>query len=167
MPDSFDLADVLRSLEAMPAELSAAAARLDASSWSVAPADGGFSLVEQAWHLADLEREGYGERIRRLLAEDHPVLADFDGARLARERSYRTRSLGDGIAAFAAARAANVALLRTVASDLWDRSGRQEGVGIVALRDIPQMMQEHDAGHREEIAALLAGTTLPGEPAWA
>ena len=29
------------------------------------------------------------------------------------------------------------------------------------------MMQEHDAGHREEIAALLSGTTSPSEPAWA
>jgi len=167
MPDPFDLTDVLPSLERMPGELSAAAARVDPSSWNVAPVGGGFSLAEQAWHLADLEREGYGERIRRLLAEEHPLLADFEGDRLARERSYRTKSLPEGIAAFAAARAANVALLRTLGPDHWERSGRQEGVGPVALRDIPRMMREHDAGHRQEIAALLAGTAVPGEPAWA
>jgi len=28
-----------------------------------------FSPVEQCWHLADLEREGFGERMRRLRAE--------------------------------------------------------------------------------------------------
>lgn len=168
MPDAFDPTEVLQSLERMPAELRAAAARIDASSWNVAPPAGGFSLVEQAWHLADLEREGYRERIRRLLAEEDPLLADFDGDRLARERSYRTRSLPEAVAAFAEARAANVALLRALGTrDVWERSGRQEGVGPVALRDIPRMMREHDAAHREEIAALLAGTTAPGEPAWA
>jgi DinB family protein len=167
MSDPSVLADVLPSLEAMPAELAAAAARMEESTWNVVPSGGGFSLVEQAWHLADLEREGYGERIRRLLAEDDPVLGDFDGARMARERSYRTRSLPDGIAAFAAARAANVALLRAVTPEHWERSGRQEGVGPVALRDIPRMMLEHDAGHREEIAALLAARPRAGEPAWA
>ena len=128
---------------------------------------GGFSLVEQAWHLADLEREGYGERIRRLLAEEDPALPDFEGDRVARERAYRTKSLPEGVAAFAAARAANLALLRNVTAADWERSGRQEGVDRVALRDLPRMMGEHDAGHREEIAALLTGRPRPGEPAWA
>ena len=32
-------------------------------------AGGTFAPVEQAWHLADLERDGYALRIRRLLAE--------------------------------------------------------------------------------------------------
>ena len=166
MTESFDPTDVLRALETMPAELRAAASRIDTSSWSTAPAAGGFSLVEQAWHLADLEREGYGERIRRMLAEENPLLADFDGERVARERSYRTKSLQEGIAAFAVARAANVALLRSLAPPLWERSGRQEGVGIVALRDIPRMMQVHDAAHRGEIAALVSGTATRGRPAW-
>jgi hypothetical protein len=151
----------------MPADLGTAASRIAPPSWDVAPAGGGFSLVEHAWHLADLEREGYTERIRRLLAEEDPLLADFDGDRLARERSYRTRSLEEGIAAFASARAANLALLRSLAPPSWERSGRQEGVGIVTLRDIPGMMQEHDAGHRGEIAALQSGTAIHGQPAWA
>src|SRR5687768_544819 len=43
------------------------------------PAAGGFALVENAWHLADLEVEGYGVRLRRLLAERSPVLPDFQG----------------------------------------------------------------------------------------
>jgi hypothetical protein len=106
----------------------------DAGRGTHPPPDGGFSLVEQAWHLADLEREGYGERIRRLLADDDPDLPDFDGARLAAERNYRAKSLDGGIAAFLAARTANLALLRSVLGPAWDRAGRQEGVGRVTLR---------------------------------
>jgi hypothetical protein len=112
-----------------------------------------FSPVEQCWHLADLEREGFGARIRHLLAEEDPFLPDFDGARIARERGYRARSLDEGIAAFRAGRAANLALLRSVAPDQWARAGTQEGVGPVALCDLPAMMAEHDAAHRAEIEA--------------
>ena len=152
------------SLEAMPHELRAAAGKMSAEAARTPPADGGFSLVEQAWHLADLEREGYGERIRRLLAEEDPALPDYDGARVAAERNYRTLSLVEGIAAFSAARTANLARLRSVPEAAWGRAGHQEGVGRVTLHDVPRMMHEHDDSHRAEIAALLAGQPIPRDP---
>jgi DinB superfamily len=66
--------------------------------------DGGFSPIEQVWHLADLEREGFGERIRRLISEPEPQLLDFDGTRIAAERNYRSLSLDEGLVAFTEAR---------------------------------------------------------------
>jgi hypothetical protein len=109
--------------------------------------------VAQCWHLADLEREGYGVRIRRLRAETAPALPDFDGARLARERNYASRSLAAGLAAFRAARRENLAALRALGGEEWTRGGTQEGVGPIMLCDVPAMMAEHDAGHRDEIRA--------------
>lgn len=114
---------------------------------------GGFAPVEQCWHLADLEREGWGERIRRLLAEESPELPDFDGDRIARERRYLELALDVGLARFAAARRANLELLRTVAPDQWQRGGIQQGFGPVTLCDLPSMMAAHDAAHRAEIEA--------------
>ena len=159
-----DLAALLDSLEAMPQELRSAAERMTLAAARTPPPGGGFSLVEQAWHLADLERDGYGERIRRLLADDDPSLPDFDGARVAAERDYLAKSLGAGIAVFLAARTANLALLRSVEGAAWDRVGRQEGVGRITLRDVPRMMRAHDDSHRAEIAALLAGNPIPRDP---
>jgi hypothetical protein len=125
----------------------------------MAPGSGGaFSPVEHCWHLADLEREGYSVRIRRLRAEDHPALPDFDGAAIAWERHYRSRSVTEGIAAFRAARLANLGSLRAIAADEWARGGTQDGVGPIMLCDVPAMMAEHDAGHREEIAAWMRAT---------
>jgi hypothetical protein len=132
------------------------AARILESQATRGPNGGGFSMVEHAGHIADLEREGFGARIRRLLTEDDPALPDFDGARLARERSYVGRPLGGGLAAFAAARAANLAVLRSVPAQSWAWAGRQEGVGVVTLRDIPRLMREHDDSHRAEIDTLVA-----------
>lgn len=142
---------LLDELGAMPDELARAFAGLSPAEATRPGPEGMFSPVEQCWHLADLEREGFGLRIRRLLAEEAPRLPDFDGARIARERDYRTRSLSEGLAAFREARAANLAALRAADSSQWSRGGTQEGVGAVMLCDLPAMMAEHDDSHRREI----------------
>ena len=113
--------------------------------------DDAFSPVEHCWHLADLEREGYAVRIRRLRDEVNPWLPDFNGTRIARERNYKSLSLAEGIEAFRAARLRNIAMLRTLDAEDWMRRGEQEGVGAIVLCDIPAMMAEHDTAHRQEI----------------
>ncbi len=115
-----------------------------------------FSPVEQVWHLADLEREGFGVRIERLLNEDNALLPDFDGAQAAGRRKYREKSLREGMRAFARARQDNIDALARVTTSEWARRGLQQGVGPVSLGDIPIMMLEHDAGHRAEIIAWCA-----------
>ena len=49
------------------------------------------------WHLCDLEREGFGVRIRRLRDETTPHPPDFDGTRVAQQRDYRALSLSNTI----------------------------------------------------------------------
>ena len=117
-----------------------------------------FAPVEQVWHLADLEREGFGVRIERLLNEDDALLADFDGAEVAERRKYREKSLSKGLRAFARARQDNIDALARVTPSEWTRRGEQQGVGPVSLCDIPTMMLAHDAGHRDEINAWCAHT---------
>ena len=140
-------------LEAMPAFLEASFGTASLSD-AIAPGpDGAFSPVEHCWHLADLEREGYAVRIRRLRQEADPLLPDFDGARIARERRYKSRSLAAGIAGFRDVRLRNISALRALSPEDWMRRGTQEGVGVIALCDVPAMMAEHDASHRQEIEA--------------
>jgi hypothetical protein len=145
---------LIETLIAMPDVLDKAFAGLSAADACLAGADD-FSPVEQCWHLADLEREGYGVRIRRLLTEDEPALPDFDGERVAHERDYRSLSLIEGLAAFRQARAENVAAFRRVSDREWESRGTQEGVGRIGLCDVPAMMAEHDAAHRKEIEAWI------------
>jgi hypothetical protein len=112
---------------------------------------GAFSPVEQVWHLADLEREGFGLRIQRLRAESKPRLPDFDGTKIAHERNYRSLTLSAGLRAFEIARNANLAALRSVAAHEWTRSGIQDGVGEVTLCDMPTFLHQHDQAHVAEI----------------
>jgi hypothetical protein len=109
------------------------------------------SPVEQVWHLADLEREGFGVRIQRLLAETEPQLPDFDGARIAAERDYRSLSFEEGLRAFETARLANIAIFNMLAPQAWMRCGTLDGVGAVSLCDMPELMRQHDEAHKTEI----------------
>ena len=117
--------------------------------------DGGFSPIEHVWHLADLEQQGFAERIQRLLEEINPQLPDFEGARIAREGNYKQRSWSEGLTAFRQTRNANLERLRRLSEAQWLRNGSQAGVGAVSLCDMPSLMAEHDDAHRAEIQAWL------------
>jgi hypothetical protein len=152
---------LLAELAGMAAYLAAQSQNFPGDSTLQRPPNESFSFVEHVWHLADLEREGFGDRIRRLREEDDPVLADFDGARIARERDYRSRNLVEGLAAFALARRENLEALCALSDAQRSRSGLQEGIGRVALGDIPTRMHEHDASHRKEIEELVLALPSP------
>ena len=143
--------ELLHALAGMTGFLREAFALLTAEAARTPGRGGAFSPVEQVWHLADLEREGFGRRIARLRDEPNPRLPDFDGARIARERNYRARSLADGLDAFEAARAANLVVLRQLDEQAWRRRGTQEGVGAVSLCDMPAFLRQHDQAHMTEI----------------
>lgn len=158
--------EILTRLGEMPGLLERTAAALSGAALGRRPARGGFSLVEHAWHLADLEREGYGVRLRRLLAEDRPHLPDFPGDRIARERDYLGSDPGLALALFDHARAQTLRQLGALEEAAWSRVGSQEGVGRVTLADVPGMMAAHDHEHVRELAALLE-EIAPATPALA
>jgi hypothetical protein len=117
-------------------------------------AAGNFALVENAWHLADLEVEGYGVRLRRLLHESNPTLPDFHGDVVAEERDYLHLPLAPALERFERARAENLALIESASEEDRQRSGEQEGVGTVTFARVVEMMAEHDAVHAAELRAL-------------
>jgi hypothetical protein len=147
--------DFLAELAAMPNFLESAFADLTPTQRATNGADGSFSPIEHVWHLADLEQQGFAERIRRLQQDAFPQLPDFEGARIAGEGNYKSRSWSEGIEAFRQTHNANLALLRGLSKEQWLRRGTQEGVGPVAMCDMPSLMAEHDDAHRGEIGEWL------------
>ena len=145
---------ILERLAAMPRLVALAADALAREQQSRGPG-AAFSLAEHAWHLADLEREGYGARIVRILAEERPSLPDFDGDRAARERDYQSADVALGIRLFQSARARNLERLRSLPPASLSRGGVQDGVGPITLSEIPLMMAHHDRAHAAELADLL------------
>jgi DinB superfamily len=146
-----DLKDLLATLEWTPVEIARLVNDLPPSQLAVRPSPDDFSVLENVCHLRDLEIEGYAVRIQRMLAEDCPTLADFDGTRVAMERDYNKQNLSEALAEFTLARRRNLALMQNMADDRFDRNGLLEGVGEISLSRLLEMMVEHDEGHLDDL----------------
>ena len=149
------LAETIERLESMPAFLEAAVGSVSGERLRYRPTPEDFSLLEQACHLRDLEREGYLVRVRRMLTEREPDLQPFDGAAVARERKYLEQDARLAAQDFAAARRELTGLLAPLTEEDLGRRARFDGDPIT-FRALVEMILEHDRGHRDEIERLLA-----------
>jgi hypothetical protein len=146
-----DVENLLATLERTPVEIARLVNDLPPSQLVVRPTPDEFSVLENVSHLRDLEIEGYAVRIQRLLAEDGPALADFDGARVAMERDYNKNNPREALAEFTSARRRNLALLENASTEQFERKGLLEGVGEISLARLLEMMLEHDEGHLDDL----------------
>ena len=145
--------DALERLGEMPSVLREALKGASEAQVRRRAADGTFCLLEQACHLRDLEREGYAVRLRRMLEEDQPALAGFDGDAVARERDYMAQDAHQALREFTAARRAFVDSARRLDAHAMSRTATFMG-RTITVGDLLAMMVEHDDGHRAEIEAL-------------
>jgi DinB superfamily len=149
-----DFQNVVSFLEEMPASIRRLTAGLARGELRWKPARDEFSALEQVCHLRDLEREGYAERIRKLLVENQPSLPDFDGSRIASERDYNNQDFESAFEDFALARAENVRVMKNLSPDQLTRGGVLEGVGAITLKELLLLMRDHDLSHRKELTDL-------------
>src|SRR5687768_8915809 len=89
------------------------------------PAAGEWTAREIVHHLAASETNGY-IRLRRLIAEDGPVIVGYDQDGWARELNYDRRPIGPSLAVFDAVRAASRELLGAVDDPAFDRAGTHD-----------------------------------------
>jgi glutathione S-transferase len=154
------LQDAIAALAVMPGYLDSALHACGADELALRPSEDGFSLVEQACHLRDLEREGYLVRMRRILAEDTPALEAFDGDAVAKARDYLAADAHAAARDFAAARREVIALIAPLGDGELARAAIFDGDRIT-LADLIAMMCDHDRGHRLEIEALVDAMESP------
>ena len=150
---SHPLSASIAALASMPGFVDSMLARVPRGRWAERPAPDAFSLVEHACHLRDLEREGYLARVHRVLEQETPWLAGFDGAAVARSRDYASQDGKLAAQQFAAARGEAIALLTaTTPADLQRTAMFMDE--RITLADLVGLMVEHDREHRDEMGAL-------------
>jgi hypothetical protein len=149
-----EMPESIERLQEMPAFLEGALDAVPADEFLSRPAAGEFSLVEQACHLRDLERDGYLVRVRRILSETLPTLENFDGVAVANARNYMAQDARIAAQEFAAARREVTGILAATTPDDLERQAIFDERRI-SLRDLVAMMEAHDRGHREEIERLI------------
>ena len=121
-----------------------------------APSDpGGWTARQVAHHLADSEAMAY-IRLRRLIAEDEPVIAGYDEPEWARRLLYH-RPIASSLAVLAAVRAASLELLERLSGADWARAGTHSDSGPYAVDDWLRIYAAHSHDHAGQIRAVRAG----------
>jgi 3-oxoadipate enol-lactonase len=111
--------------------------------------DGGWTAREVAHHLADSETNGF-IRLRRLIAEDDPVIVAYDQDEYARRLHY-ARPIATSLAVLSAVRASSLELLGTLTPDEWERSGRHSDSGRYGVDDWLAIYARHPHDHASQI----------------
>ncbi len=136
--------DMLAGMADAPAAVQEAVRAAGAS-----PADG-WSPSEIAAHLADIE-VGLAWRLRQTLAEDEPEIQPFDQDAWAAATHYPERDTGASLRAFAAVRAVNVEIMRSLTDAEWGRKFRHREFGHLPIRTLVEHISDHDLAHLRQI----------------
>jgi hypothetical protein len=149
--------EALQALAATPERARSLVSGLDDAALSRRAAGDFFSLRENVAHLRDVDIDGYERRVALILEEEHPHLADIDGAKLAIERAYDKQAMEPALEAFAASRGRAVGRLREAGEGAADRTAHLAGVGDVTLMRLLDLWVQHDREHLADMEALRAG----------
>lgn len=152
--------ELLKTLRAVPVVADALVAAFDADALRRRTALGEWAAVEVVAHLADTEERALG-RVRRMLAEEAPVLEPFDQAALALDRGYLKLDAAAELRRFAALRADHVRLLETLDDAGWSRVGVHGEHGRMTVERYESHVAAEDVDHLAQIARLLTGAGPP------
>jgi DinB superfamily len=116
-----------------------------------APADGGWSARQVIHHLADSEMTS-AVRLRRLIAEDDPVIQGYDEAEFARRLYYDARPPDASLAALRASRESTASILDRLSDEEWARTGThtESGPGY-SVEEWLEIYASHGHDHAEQI----------------
>jgi len=117
------------------------------------PAPGKWSARDILSHLADGEI-AFGFRLRQTLAEDHHVIQPFDQDGWA--KGYSALDARMALAAFAALRAWNVALIRGVKPEDLTKPVTHPERGTMTFQTIVETMAGHDRNHLKQVEAIAS-----------
>ena len=148
------LAAFPRQLAAYYAEVPPAFVNWAPSDWTGIPSER-FTALEQLWHVHDVEIDGYHQRFRRILDEDHPFLPDLGSEALAQARGYATREAAPALEGFRVARERTVALLSALDGAQLSRTALFEDYGPVSTRGLVHFLCSHDQQHLAGLQWLL------------
>ena len=125
------------------------------------PLDGDWSAKDVVAHLSISEDFGSIGRLRRVVAEDAPFLASYDETRELEQSGLRRATLAELLARFERQRVEDVAWLRALPAEAYERAGRHEEVGAVTGAELIFQCAYHDHLHLEQLARMLRA---PFEP---
>ncbi len=157
-------AEVIATLASMPARVSetlqqAGDALVAQTALPSEGADAAWNAPQVLGHLGDSSRY-WGARFLRTVFEDQPQLPGVDQDGLMLAFAHRYRSPDELLAMYRLASAGNVAFLRALPADAWERVGVHAERGPMTLRDMVELQTDHEQIHLRQLREAL-GMTAP------
>ena len=119
------------------------------------PIAGKWSAAEIVHHLADSEMQS-AIRLRKLLAEAHPVIQGYDQDRWAQVLFYQSRPIEPSLQAFRFARESTAQLFEHMSEPDWRKLGWHSESGSYHSELWLQIYADHAHGHAGQITRLKA-----------
>jgi DinB family protein len=144
----------LQVLQATPKKLVALLKGKTRKQLTARPAPDKWSAAEIAAHLADAE-VAIAWRFRQILSTNGVAIQGYDQDAWAATFDYVHRDARQSAQSFAALRAANVVLLKSVPRKLWENCGVHSERGNETVARVMGMVAGHDLNHLRQIEAIL------------
>ena len=132
-----------------------ALAGIDEADLDRRPPSGEWTARQIVHHLADSESMAY-VRLRRVIAEDDPIIAGYDEPEWARRLHY-DRPIEPSLAVLRAVRAASHQLLTALTPDEWARSGTHSDSGSYSVERWLAIYADHSHEHADQIRRARRG----------
>ncbi|TMQ70887.1 MAG: DUF664 domain-containing protein [Candidatus Eisenbacteria bacterium] len=134
-------------------EVASALEGLSETALSSRPLPEKWTAREIVHHLADSESIS-AQRLRKLLAEDKPIIHGYDQERYAMLLRYNERPLEPALEAFRAARTTTAQILAHMSQEDWEREGWHTESGRYTPETWLTIYAAHAHGHAVQIRRL-------------
>src|SRR4030042_2424541 len=145
--------EIVDTLRALPDQIQTRVRGLDEEARRRRPAPDQWSVKEVCAHLRD-SLEIDGERIRRMLEEDEPLIPGYDQEALAREGDYQNASMPLVLTALRAFSGGNAYVLEGLSEEQWRRGGRHEERGPINVGGYAEDQAGPGPRHLEQLRSL-------------
>jgi uncharacterized damage-inducible protein DinB len=126
------------------------------------PIAGRWSTLEVVCHLVDSE-QAWCHRMKRVIAEERPLLIGYDESRFVATLAYQGRDLEEELGLLEGMRRQMARVLRTLPGAAWSRVGVHNERGLMTLEDLLRAETEHIPHHLGHLKEKRKALGLPAE----
>ena len=110
------------------------------------PVPGKWSTLEVVCHLVDSD-QAWIHRMKRIVAEERPLLIGYDETRFAKSLNYHERDIEEELTLFDLSRRNMARLMRSLPDETLSRTGVHNESGLLTLQKAIELEIEHVPHH--------------------
>jgi uncharacterized damage-inducible protein DinB len=157
---SNNLAQMIASYVEGPRLLRASVRGMSREQLRARPIAGKWSTLEVVCHLVDSE-QAWCHRMKRVIAEEKPLLIGYDESRFTATLGYHDRDLDEELDLLDAQRDQMARVLRGLPDAAWLREGVHNERGLITLETMVEVEAEHVVHHIRHILDKRKALGLP------